>query len=175
MVRGLRALVFVALTLAGLAAGCSKRIPLHGGPARFPSGVHVRLESAYVAGNRVYIHARLLNGSEGPIYINPDGIALRLPDGRQVRRSALAGTPGPEQPSTRQRTFLGLRRGFSRDVVVELEAARDLGDVTHATLVLGGISFGTNPTAFVVGELPLSAAQAAPSVPHLLTPAPQAR
>lgn len=167
MIRILRALVLAGL-VSMMSAGCSKRVPLRGGPALFPSGVWVRVASAYVEGDRVLLRLVFLNGAQQPLFIHPDGIEVRWPDGTLARRVMREGEP--ESGSARR--FYGIRRGLSLELILELRADRDLGDARGATLVVGGVSFGTDPRPFVVGEVPLFATVTAPRAPGLFTPRP---
>lgn len=175
MRRLLRAFVLAGGLLSAALAGCASRVPLHAPMAFFPSGVQVHVDSAYVDGDRVYVELRMMNGAETPIYVNPDGMGLRLPDGRVLRRVAIAGRDRYDRVLERAaQTYHGIRRGFVRTFVLEFAAPEGAGDLTPATLIVGGVSFGTDPAPVVVGEVPLTRTDMPPGArPPVLAPPPE--
>jgi hypothetical protein len=157
MLRLLRAFVLAGWLFSPVLAGCAKRVPLQAPVAFFPSGVYVRVNSAFIDGDRVYVELRMMNGAKVPIYVNLDGMGLRLPDGRVLRRAAMAGRDryGPTSERTAQ-SYHSIRRGFARTWSLEFVAPGGAQALAPVTLIVGGVSFGTDPTPVVVGDLLLT-------------------
>jgi hypothetical protein len=163
MARLLRPLSVLALILLALVAGCSKRVMLYAAPTTLPSGVHVRVQQAYVDDERLYVKMWLMNGTQTPIHIDRDGMSLRLPSGEVLPRSSGV---------TSRHNVYAVAPGQGHDVFVDFRASHDLGPLQEATVILGGISFGTDPTPRVAGELPLSTVYTPSSEPAPVMTAP---
>jgi hypothetical protein len=147
-----RTLRFVlALAIAALAltsAGCRRDVPLYAPPAALEGGLHVRIYKAYVTGDRIYVKSHVTNGGSVPIGIDRDGWALRLPSGEILPRS---------HGITTRHNIYTVAPGERRDVFVDFHKDdADLRYITEASLIVGGISYGTDPTPLVAGEIPLS-------------------
>ena len=166
MPRWLRALAVAGGLLAPPLAGCAKETAFEPVAAFFPSGVQVQVDDAFSDGRRVYVATRITCGTIGPIYVDPDGMGLRLPDGRVLRRSALAGYDRSARARRREdEVFQGLRRGMVRALILSFDIPPDHPALAPATLIVGGVSFGTDPTPIVVGEVPLTAPRTLPEAP----------
>jgi hypothetical protein len=150
-----RVLLLCAATFLFLAA-CSVRTPFYAPPTRLPGGVFVKVNEAFVRGERLYVKTWMMNETQGPVTIDRDGMALRLPDGRVLPRAE--GTFTQHKPYS-------LAPGAGRDVHVDFkDEANEFEGITGATLIVGGVSYGTDPAPRVAGEIPLSATFA-PSPP----------
>lgn len=139
----------VALAAAAPAAmGCGRDVPLYAPPAMLEGAVHVRVYKAYVKGDRIYVKSHVTNGGTAPIGIDRDGWALRLPSGEILPRSVGVTT---------RHNLYTLHPGERRDVFVDFRKEDvDLSYLTEASLIVGGIRYGTDPTPRVAGEIPLS-------------------
>lgn len=170
MPRWLRALAVAGGLLAPPLAGCAKETSFQPVAAFFPSGAHVHVDDAYSDGRRVYVQMRIMSGVTGPIYVDPDGMGLRLPDGRVLRRSALAGYDRFARARRREdEVYRGIRRGMVRTLILSFDIPPDHPALAPATLIVGGVSFGTDPTPIVVGEVPLTAPRTLPEArPRIL-------
>jgi len=145
-----------------LLAGCSSRVSLYAPPTNLASGVYVKITQAYVRGDRIYVETWIMNATQGPIAVDRDGFALRLPDGRVLPRSSGTFT---------RHTPYQLAPGVGRDVNVDFKG--DVDGVTAATLLVGGVSFGTDPMPRMAGEVALSTTYVAPQpAPPAPAPAP---
>jgi hypothetical protein len=140
-------LFFCALVLCVVACGVRRR--LYAQPAQLPGGVFVKINEAYVAGERLYVKTWMMNTTAAPMTIDRDGMALRLPDGRVLPRAE--GTFTQHKP-------YNLAPGAGRDVHVDFKDAAEFEGVTSATLIVGGVFFGADPTPRVAGEVPLGEA-----------------
>jgi len=150
-----RVLVLSCCALVLSLVACSAHRPLYAQPAQLPGGVYVKVTEAYVTGERLYVKTWMMNTTQGPVTIDRDGIALRLPDGRVLPRAE--GTFTQHKP-------YNLAPGAGRDVHVDFKDAAEFEGVTSATLIVGGVSFGVDPTPRVAGEVPLGATFV--SAPH---------
>ena len=160
MARTLRSLFLLGVVLLALVA-CSKRVPLYAAATTLPSGVHVRVHQAYIDDDRVYVKMWMMNGTQVPMRVDRDGMSLRLPDGQVLPRSVGV--------TTRHNVY-DLAPGQGHDVFVDFRATRDLDMLSEATVILGGVSFGTDPTPRVAGELPLSTIYVQSSAPVMTAP-----
>lgn len=161
MPRVIRSLLVLGLVLAALVAGCSRRVMLYAAPATLPSGVHVRLQQAYIDDERLFVKMWVMNATQVPIRVDRDGMSLRLPTGEVLPRSSGV--------TTRHNVY-DVAPGQGHDVFVDFRASRDLDDIAEATVILGGISFGADPMPRVAGELPLSTAYVQSSAPVMTAP-----
>jgi hypothetical protein len=161
MIRSLRSVVLLGLMLLALAVGCSQRVPLYGAAATFPSGVHVRVYEAYISGDRLYVKMWMMNTTALPITIDRNGMALKLPGGQVLGRSVGV--------TTQHRPYI-LAGGQGREVFVDFRSDGGFEGLTGANVVVGGISFGQDPTPRIVGELPLSTTYVQSEQPVMTAP-----
>lgn len=174
MLRWLRALGALGGLVAMPLAGCVTATAFEPAAAFFPSGVSVEVDDAYADGRRLYVAMRITSGVDGPIYVDPDGMGLRLPDGRVLRRAAIAGEgPVARVLHREEEAYREIRRGSTRSLLLAFELPPGCPAPSPATLIVGGVSFGTDPTPIVVGEIPLAAPRTVPPPgPPILTPGP---
>lgn len=170
MPRWLRALAVAGGLLAAPLAGCAKEVAFEPVVAFFPSGVHVHVDDAYSDGRRVYVELRVMSGVTGPIYINPDGMGLRLPDGRVLRRAPIADRDRLDRVRRREdEVYRGIRPGMVRTLILSFDIPPGRPALAPAALIVGGVSFGADPTPIVVGEVPLTAPRTLPEArPEIL-------
>jgi hypothetical protein len=166
MMRSLRSLVFVGLTLGALSAGCGKHVQLYAMAPTLSASVQVRLKEADISGDRVYVKMYMTNTSGDVLHIDRDGMSLRLPNGQVLPRSV--GKTTMHKP-------YDVPPGQGHDVFVDFRADHDLADINGATVILGGCSIGSE-AAHVIGELPLSTTyqNAPPPAADPAAPAPAA-
>ena len=144
----LRVVLAMAMALALPGTGCTRDVPLYAPPAALEGGLHVRIYKAYVKGDRIYVKSHVTNGGSVPIGIERDGWALRLPSGEILPRAS---------GITTRHNIYTVNPGERRDVFVDFHKEdADLSHITEASLIVGGISYGTDPTPHVAGEIPLS-------------------
>jgi hypothetical protein len=146
--RGLLAL-FTAGTLWG--AGCGPSLPdkigFNGQSASLQSGTQVNFQDAYVDEERFQVKVWVANMSPAFMNLSRDGWALRLPDGRVLRRAV---------GITTLHNIYSIPPGGGHEVHVDFrDPGRDMRQIQMASLIVGGISFSTDPRERVVGEIPL--------------------
>jgi len=152
MTRRLSLTLVAAGALLAAAFGCGDGIPgklKYAAPpqAMLQSGVSVTFQWADVSAGRVMVHTFVTNMSNQMMMVNRDGWALRLPDGRILQRRG-----------ENQRPYF-IAPGQGHEVFVKFdEPGVDLRSAQTVSLIVGGISFGNDPTPRVVGELPLTQA-----------------
>jgi hypothetical protein len=144
----LRAILF-AVGLAG-AAGCGPSLPdkvaFAGQSATLQSGTQVNFQDAWCKHDRCEVRIWIANMTEAGMLIDRDGFALRLPDGRIIRRDGAVHDVYQVGPGAGHQVNLGFR-----------DRELDLRSAQGVVLVVGGIAFSTDPRARVVGEIPLVA------------------
>lgn len=148
MVTKLLARPAAILALALAPAACGSHVGLHAAPATL-GAVQVRVVDAYAYGKRVTVKAVVTNTSSKPLTVDRDGFELRVGGQLLPHRSGVTASHKP----------IAVAPGEKHDVEVEFLADHDLGDLTKAALVVGGISAPASAPAKVVGEIVLSAAQ----------------
>lgn len=161
MIRSLRSVVLLAVMLLALVAGCSKRVALYGAATTLPSGVHVRVHEAYVSGDRIFVKMWMMNTTAQSMTIDRDGMSLKLPGGQVLGRSV--------GMTTQHRPYV-VAPGQGHDVFVDFRSEAGFEGLSGANVVLGGISFGQDPTPRVVGELPLSTTYVQSEQPVMTAP-----
>lgn len=148
--RGLLALLGAsALWAAGF--GCGPDLPdkvgFAGQSATLQSGTQVNFQDAYVEEDKFQVKVWVANLSQAFMNVSRDGWALRLPDGRVLRRAV--GT------FTTHNVYM-IPPGGGHEVFVDFrDPGRDMRMIQSASLIVGGISFSTDPRERVVGEIPL--------------------
>ena len=79
--------------------------------------------------------------------VDRDGFALRLPDGRVA---------APRDRHLHDAPPYNLPPGGGHEVFVDFrDRGQDMRNINAASLIVGGISFSTDPRPRVVGEIPL--------------------
>jgi hypothetical protein len=144
----------VAAAVGGLWAagfGCGPSLPdkigFAGQSATLQSGTQVNFQDAYVDEERFTVKVWVANMSPAFMNVSRDGWALRLPDGRVLRRAI--GT------FTTHHVY-NIPPGGGHAVYVDFrDPGRDMRQIPTASLIVGGISFSTDPRERVVGEIPL--------------------
>lgn len=140
-----------AALLFAAAFGCGPSLPdkiaFAGQNAQLQSGVQVAFQDAWVADDIFKVKMFVTNLSQAFLNVDRDGFALRLPDGRVLRRAIGTFTT---------HNIYTIPPGASHEVFVDFrDAPRDMRLITGASLIVGGISFSTDPRPRVVGEIPL--------------------
>lgn len=167
MARSLRSVLLIGLMFLALIAGCSQRVALYAAPTTYPSGVNVRLQQAYYKGDRLYVEMYVMNGTPQSILVDRDGMSLKLPSGQALPRSS--GMTTLHKP-------YAIAAGMGHQVFVDFRYDPGFEGITGASVVLGGVSFGNDPSPKVVGELPLSTTYVqagGEEAPVLSTPPPE--
>lgn len=136
------------LAFALLLAACV-RASFFAPPATLAGTLQVRTFEAFARDDRFYVKTVITNVGPQPVIIDRDGFALRLPNGQVLPRSS--GTTTQHKP-------YALAPGQSHEVFVDFRAGYAIDNIPGATLVVGGITIGGDPTPRVVGEIPLSQA-----------------
>ena len=140
-----------AALLLAAAFGCGPNLPdkiaFAGQNAQLQSGVQVVFQDAFVKDDNFVVKMFVTNLSQALLNVDRDGFALRLPDGRVLPRAV--GVFTQHQP------YLIPPGGMHQVNVDFRDAPRDMRQITGASLIVGGISFSTDPRPRVVGEVPL--------------------
>jgi hypothetical protein len=134
--------------LAGLALGCGglgHRVRFNAPPQSvLMGGVAVDFRAAHARAHKIHVHFYLRNLASDALVVSRDGIGLRLPDGRVLPREGYVHD-----------TYV-IAPGQGHDVIVEfIDPAVDLRTVGGASVVVGGVSYVSDPTPRTVGEIPL--------------------
>lgn len=137
--------VLCLLALASILAGCGSRTPLYAPPAAF-GGVLVRVYEADLEDDHVWVKMHVTNQTGGPLEIDRDGMAVRLPDGQVLPRAS---------GMTTQHTPYTLEPGETRRVHVDFRGA-DLEELEGVSLIVGGVRVASEVSSRVVGEIPLT-------------------
>jgi hypothetical protein len=137
--------------LCAASFGCGPSIPdkigFAGQNATLQSGTQVNFQDAWVAENIFKVKLWVQNLSQAFMLVDRDGFALRLPDGRVLRRAS--GVFSNHVP-------YNLPPGGGHEVFVDFrDPGHDMRQINAASLIVGGISFSTDPRPRVVGEIPL--------------------
>lgn len=136
-----------AIMLLAASFGCGpSQINYAGQNAQLQSGVQVVFQEAFARDDIFVVHMAVTNLSQAFLIVNRDGFALRLPDGRVLPRAI--GTFTQHTPYT-------IPPGGAHQVNVDFRDSGDMRRITGASLIVGGISFSTDPRPRVVGEVPL--------------------
>ncbi|MDB4970400.1 MAG: hypothetical protein JWN44_6089 [Myxococcales bacterium] len=138
-------------TLFVAAFGCGPSLPdkigFAGQNAALQSGTQVNFQDAFVAEGIFKVKLWVQNLSQAFMIVDRDGFALRLPDGRVLRRAVGTFT---------QHTPYNIPPGGGHEVFVDFrDPGKDMRIINAASLIVGGISFSTDPRPRVVGEIPL--------------------
>ncbi len=138
-------------TLWAAGFGCGPDIPdkigFAGQSATLQSGTQVNFQDAYVEEGKFTVKVWVANMSQAFMNVSRDGWALRLPDGRVLRRAV---------GITTLHNLYNLPPGGGHEVFVDFrDQGHDMRQIGTASLIVGGISFSTDPRERVVGEIPL--------------------
>jgi hypothetical protein len=134
------------VALAAAPAACGSRVALYADPVKL-GAVQVRVVDAYTSGPRVTVKTVVTNTSPRPVLVDSEGFDLRVGGKLLPHRSGMLTTHKP----------ITVAPGQKHDVEVEFRADHDLGELSKAALVVGGISAPADAPAKVVGEIVLSA------------------
>jgi hypothetical protein len=139
--------ILVALALLLLTA-CAPLLPgklvLVGNNATLQSGTSVAILDAWVREREVMVKLWVTNLGSDVMFVNRDGFAMRLSDGRIV----------PRQGAVHH--VYTLMPGGGHEVYVKfVDPMTDLRLYKGFSLVVGGISFASDPRERVVGEIPM--------------------
>ena len=140
-------LVFgLALALAGCGPDLPGKVSFVAQSAQLQSGCQVNFQDAWARPHEIQVRLWVANMSQAFMAVNRDGFALRLADGRVVR---YAGSV---------HNVYTLPPGGGHEVhVVFKDPGQDMRLNQGASLIVGGISYNTDPRERVVGEIPLVA------------------
>jgi hypothetical protein len=150
----LRRILLAAASAGALwaaALGCGPSLPdkigFAGQSATLQSGTQVNFQDAWVSDDIFKVKMWVANLSQAFMNVNRDGIALRLSDGRVLTRA---------QGTFTTHHLYNLPPGGGHEVFVDFrDPGRDMRMIQGASLIVGGISFSTDPRERVVGEIPL--------------------
>ena len=108
-------------------------------------GVSVNFQLAHAEDEEMKVRFYFRNVSNQMLVVNRDGIGLRLPDGRVLPRRGYNKEPYFIAPGTGHEVWVAFG-----------EKGLDLRTVQTASVIIGGVAFGSDPVQRVVGEIPLS-------------------
>lgn len=152
-----RMALLATMMLLTAVGGCGPSLPgkiaFAGQNAQLQSGTQVVFRDAWVAKDIFVVKLYVTNLSQAFLNLNRDGFALRLPDGRVLQRASGI--------TTMHNTYV-IPPGLGHDVNVDFrDPGAEMRMINGASLIVGGISFSTDPRPRVVGEIPL-----VPTGPH---------
>jgi len=133
------------LALALATAACGSHVGLYASPTRL-GAVQISVADAYTFGPRVTVKAVVTNTSPKPVLVDPEGFDLRVGGKLLPHRSGILTSRKP----------ITVAPGAKHDLEVEFRADHDLGELTKAALVVGGIAAPADAPAKVVGEVILT-------------------
>ncbi len=139
-------------SLLAAAFGCGDGLPDKVKFAAPPSallqgGVNVTFQLAHADDEEMKVRFFVTNNSDQPMWVNRDGFALRLPDGRILMRRGSAHEPYLIQPGQGHNVWVAFG-----------EKGLEMRTLQGASVIIGGVSYQNDPTPRVVGEIPLSTA-----------------
>jgi hypothetical protein len=139
-------LVGLALLVAGCGPDLPGKVAFVGQSAQLQSGVQVNFQDSWARSGELTVKMWVANLSQAFMMINRDGFALRLADGRVVRREGAIHDIYTLPPGGGHEVQVKFRdRGF------------DMRTNQGVSLIVGGIAYSTDPRERVVGEIPLVA------------------
>jgi hypothetical protein len=143
----------LTLVLVGLSSACGPELPKKvayvGQAATLQSGVQVNFQDAWAREKEVQVKLWVSNMSEAFLMVDRDGFALRTQDGRVIRRAGEVHNVYNIPPGGGHEVFLKF-----------VDKSFDMRSSQGLSLIVGGVSFSTDPRPRVVGEIPLVAAGA---------------
>lgn len=139
-------LAAIGLSTASVTACGRHREPLYASTVVVGDAVLVRVNHAYVRGDKVVVKTFMENRTDQPVTIDRDSIALRLTDGSVIPRAS--------GRSTRHEPY-HLAPGEGRDVNVDFRLHGRAADISEAFLVIDGVEVGADKPR-MLGEVALS-------------------
>jgi hypothetical protein len=144
-----------AALLLAASFGCGNGLPdkmKYAAPptALLQGGVSVTFQLAHADEDEMKVRFYVTNISNQIMTVNRDGFALRLPDGRILPRAG----------SSHDLYHLGPGQGHNVWVAFK-QSGLDLRTVQTASVIIGGITYQSDPMPRVVGEIPLTLAGSA--------------
>jgi len=137
-----------ACALFGALPGCGPSLPdkigFAGQNATLQSGTQVNFQDAFVNAKVFRVKLWVQNMSQAFMNIDRDGFALRTGDGRVLRRVGSVHNVYTLPPGGGHEVFVDFR-----------DPGNDMRMNNGAALIVGGISYSTDPRPRVVGEIPL--------------------
>jgi len=139
-------LVALALSLTACGPDLPNKVAFVAQSAQLQSGCQVNFQDAWARSGEVKVKLWVANMSQAFMMVNRDGFAMRLSDGRVVRRMGAV------------HNIYTLPPGGGHEVFVEFrDPGFDMRTNQGMSLIVGGISYSTDPRERVVGEIPLVA------------------
>jgi hypothetical protein len=139
-----------AAALSAMVTGCGPSLPdkvaFAGQSATLQSGTQVNFQDAWCRAKKCDVRLWIANMTQAFMLVDRDGFALRLPDGRVVRRVGAIHDVYNIPPGGGHQVNLGFE-----------DRELDLRTAQGVSLVVGGVAFSTDPRPRVVGEIPLVA------------------
>ena len=141
-----------ASSLLAASFGCGNGLPDKVKYAAPPSallqgGVNVTFQLAHAEDDELRFRVYVINNSDQPMWVNRDGFALRLPDGRILMRQGSVHEPYLIQPGQGHNVWTAF-----------VQKGLDMRTIQQASVIIGGISYANDPAPRVVGEIPLTQA-----------------
>jgi hypothetical protein len=137
----------LSATVLGCGPSLPDKVAYAGQSATLQSGTQVNFQDAWCKQKRCDARLWIANLTQAFMLVDRDGFALRLPDGRVIRRQGAI------------HDVYNIPPGGGHQVNLAFEDRElDLRTAQGVSLVVGGISFSTDPRPRVVGEIPLVAA-----------------
>lgn len=138
------AVITLAVTLGACGPVLPRRIALIGNNATLQSGCAVTIMDAWVRDREIMVKLWVNNLSQDMMMVNRDGFAIRLSDGRIIPRHGAVHDTYRMMP------------GGGHEVFVKfIDPGMDLRLYKGYSLIVGGVSFATDPRERVVGEIPM--------------------
>jgi hypothetical protein len=138
------ALAAVVIVVTACGPVLPHRVALIGNNATLQSGCAVSILDAWVRDREIMVKLWVNNVSQDVMMVNRDGFAMRLSDGRIVPRQGVV------------HGMYTLLPGAGHEVFVKfVDPTVDLRLYQGFSLIVGGISFATDPRERVVGEIPM--------------------
>jgi hypothetical protein len=149
--QSIKHLLLIAAGTVALASGCGPSMPdkvaFAGQNATLQSGTQVNFQDAWCKDKKCEVRVWIANMTQAFMLVDRDGFALRLPDGRIVRRDGAIHDVYNIPPGAGHQVNLGF-----------VDREFDMRTAQGVSLVVGGIAYSTDPRPRVVGEIPLVAA-----------------
>jgi hypothetical protein len=130
--------------LPGCGPSLPDKIAFAGQNATLQSGTQVNFQDAFVNAKIFRVKLWVQNMSQAFMNIDRDGFALRTGDGRVLRRAVSIHNVYTLPPGGGHEVFVDFR-----------DPGNDMRLNNGAALIVGGISYSTDPRPRVVGEIPL--------------------
>ncbi len=148
LARHITSLGFVAGLVAtlGCEPGLPHKVAFAGQSATLQSGTQVNFQDAWCHAEKCEVRLWIANLTDGPMFVDRDGFALRLPVGRIIRREGAVHDAYNIAPGATHPVNLGF-----------VDRQLDLRTASGVSLVVGGVAFANDPRPRVVGEIPLVA------------------